>query len=58
MRIVLGGCRTPEWLVSTTRKRRNEAERRYRVFLNRLRRFTVLDPVCGDSWWGYRRSFQ
>ena len=30
-------------------KRRNAAERRYRTFLNRLRRFTVLDPACGSG---------
>ena len=30
-------------------KRRNEAERRYRAFLNRLRTFTVLDPACGSG---------
>ena len=30
-------------------KRRNEAERRYRAFLNRLREFTVLDPACGSG---------
>ena len=30
-------------------KRRNEAERRYRTFLNRLRAFTVLDPACGSG---------
>ena len=30
-------------------KRRNEAERRYRAFLNRLRAFTVLDPACGSG---------
>ena len=30
-------------------KRRNDAERRYRTFLNRLRRFTVLDPACGSG---------
>ena len=30
-------------------KRLNEAERRYRVFLNRLRGFTVLDPACGSG---------
>ena len=29
---------------STRTMRRNEAERRYRAFLNRLRAFTVLDP--------------
>ena len=30
-------------------KRQNEAERRYRAFLNRLRAFTVLDPACGSG---------
>ena len=30
-------------------KRRNEAERRLRAFLERLRRFTVLDPACGSG---------
>ena len=30
-------------------KRLNEAERRYRAFLNRLRGFTVLDPACGSG---------
>ena len=30
-------------------KRRNDAERRYRTFLNRMRRFTVLDPACGSG---------
>ena len=30
-------------------KRTNEAERRYRAFLNRLRTFTVLDPACGSG---------
>ena len=30
-------------------KRRKEAERRYRTFLNRLRAFTVLDPACGSG---------
>ena len=34
---------------ATRTKRRNEAERRYRAFLNRLRRFTVLDPACGSG---------
>ena len=34
---------------STRTKRRNEAERRYRTFLNRLRAFTVLDPACGSG---------
>ena len=30
-------------------KRRNDAERRLRAFLERLRRFTVLDPACGSG---------
>ena len=30
-------------------KQQNEAERRYRAFLNRLRAFTVLDPACGSG---------
>ena len=30
-------------------KRRNEAKRRYRTFLDRLRAFTVLDPACGSG---------
>ena len=30
-------------------KRLNEAERRYRAFLNRLRGFMVLDPACGSG---------
>ena len=30
-------------------KRRKEAERRLRAFLERLRRFTVLDPACGSG---------
>ena len=30
-------------------RRRNEAERLYRTFLNRLRSFTVLDPACGSG---------
>ncbi|MDE2773186.1 MAG: class I SAM-dependent DNA methyltransferase, partial [Gemmatimonadota bacterium] len=34
---------------ATRTKRRNEAERRYREFLNRLRAFTVLDPACGSG---------
>ncbi len=34
---------------ATRTKRRNEAERRYRAFLNRLREFTVLDPACGSG---------
>ena len=36
-------------LRSTRTNRRNEAERRYRTFLNRLRAFTVLDPACGSG---------
>ncbi len=35
--------------LATRTKRRNEAERRYRTFLNRLRAFTVLDPACGSG---------
>ena len=31
------------------KKRRNEAEQRYRTFLDRLRAFTVLDPACGSG---------
>ena len=34
---------------TTRTKRQNEAERRYRTFLNRLRAFTVLDPACGSG---------
>ena len=34
---------------ATRTRRRNEAERLYRTFLNRLRRFTVLDPACGSG---------
>ncbi len=34
---------------ATRTKRQNEAKRRYRVFLNRLRAFTVLDPACGSG---------
>ena len=34
---------------TTRTKRRNDAERRYRAFLNRLRAFTVLDPACGSG---------
>ena len=30
-------------------RRRREAERRYRAFLDRLRTFTVLDPACGSG---------
>ena len=30
-------------------KRRNEAARRLRAFLEHLRRFTVLDPACGSG---------
>ena len=35
--------------VAARTKRRNAAERRYRMFLNRLRAFTVLDPACGSG---------
>ena len=35
--------------IAARRKRRNEAERRLRAFLERLRRFTVLDPACGSG---------
>ncbi len=34
---------------ATRTKRLNDAERRYRAFLNRLRAFTVLDPACGSG---------
>ena len=34
---------------ASRKKRRNEAERRYRTFLDRLRAFTVLDPACGSG---------
>ena len=34
---------------STRTTRRNEAESRYRTFLDRLRAFTVLDPACGSG---------
>ena len=34
---------------ATRTKRRKEAERRYRAFLNQLRGFTVLDPACGSG---------
>ena len=34
---------------ATRTRRRNEAGRRYRAFLNRLRGFTVLDPACGSG---------
>ncbi len=40
-----GAAKSP----ATRTKRRNEAERRYRAFLNRLRAFTVLDPACGSG---------
>ena len=30
-------------------KQQNEAEHRYRTFLDRLRAFTVLDPACGSG---------
>ena len=34
---------------SARTKRQNEAKRRYRTFINRLRAFTVLDPACGSG---------
>jgi len=34
---------------ATRKKRRNDAEQRYRTFLDRLRAFTVLDPACGSG---------
>ena len=34
---------------ATRTKRRKDAERRYRAFLDRLRAFTVLDPACGSG---------
>ena len=34
---------------STRTRRRKEAERQYRTFLDRLRAFTVLDPACGSG---------
>ena len=34
---------------ATQKKRWNEAEHRYRAFLDRLRAFTVLDPACGSG---------
>ena len=34
---------------ATRTKRRNEVERRYRAFLDRLRAFTILDPACGSG---------
>ena len=34
---------------STRRGRRSRAEGRYLTFLNRLRKFTVLDPACGSG---------
>ena len=40
-----GAAKSP----TTRTKRQNEAERRYRTFLNRLRAFTVLDPACGSG---------
>ena len=39
------GAKSP----ATRKKRWNEAERRYRAFLDRLRAFTVLDPACGSG---------
>ena len=35
--------------VSARTRRRAEAERRLRTFLERLRAFTVLDPACGSG---------
>ena len=35
--------------IATRTRRRKEAERQYRAFLNRLRAFTVLDPACGSG---------
>ena len=40
-----GAAKSP----TTRMKRQNEAERRYRAFLNRLRAFIVLDPACGSG---------
>ena len=40
-----GAAKSP----ATRTKRRNEADRQYRTFLNRLRAFTVLDPACGSG---------
>ncbi len=34
---------------ATRTRRRNQAEQRYRTFLDRLRAFTVLDPACGSG---------
>ncbi len=34
---------------TTRTRRRNQAEQRYRTFLDRLRAFTVLDPACGSG---------
>ena len=34
---------------ATGTRRRNDAVRRYRIFLGRLRGFTVLDPACGSG---------
>ena len=36
-------------LPATRTRRRNQAEQRYRTFLDRLRAFTVLDPACGSG---------
>jgi len=40
-----GAAKTP----ATRNRRRNEAESRYRRFLDKLRSFTVLDPACGSG---------
>ena len=34
---------------SARQQRRNQAQRRYTAFLDRLRSFTVLDPACGSG---------
>ena len=41
--------RRPPSLARRGRSERNEAEQRYRAFLERLRTFTVLDPACGSG---------
>ncbi len=38
---------------ATRTRRRNQAEQRYRTFLDRLRAFTVLDPACGSGNFQY-----
>ncbi|MCY4187704.1 MAG: hypothetical protein OXD30_04400 [Bryobacterales bacterium] len=40
-----GSAKTP----ATRKKRRSNAEQRYRTFLSRVRAFTVLDPACGSG---------